>query len=70
MRRSPMFTNAMRFGLGEDIDALRDTVHKFAADRIAPRAAAIDRDNAFPAVAFWNPSFRLLVFSLLNETSG
>jgi isovaleryl-CoA dehydrogenase len=44
-----MFTNAMRFGLGEEIDALRDTVHKFAQDRIAPRAAAIDRDNAFPA---------------------
>src|SRR5450432_1808191 len=47
-RRLPMFTNAMRFGLGEDIDALRETVHKFAQSRIAPRAAAIDRDNAFP----------------------
>ncbi len=36
------------FGLGEDIDLLRDTVRAFAADRIAPRAAAIDQDNEFP----------------------
>jgi isovaleryl-CoA dehydrogenase len=28
---------------------LRDTVRAFAADRIAPRAAAIDRENQFPA---------------------
>ena len=36
------------FGLGEDLDALRATVAKFASERIAPRAAAIDRDNHFP----------------------
>ncbi len=36
------------FGLGEDIDLLRDTIRSFAADRIAPRAEAIDRDNEFP----------------------
>ena len=36
------------FGLGEDVDQLRDTVGSFAQDRIAPRAAAIDRDNTFP----------------------
>ena len=36
------------FGLGEDIDLLRDTIRSFAEDRIAPRAEAIDRDNEFP----------------------
>jgi isovaleryl-CoA dehydrogenase len=36
------------FGLGEDIDALRESVAAFAADRIAPLAADIDRDNEFP----------------------
>ncbi len=36
------------FGLGEDIDLLRDTIRAFAKDRIAPRAEAIDRDNEFP----------------------
>ncbi|MEM1174778.1 MAG: isovaleryl-CoA dehydrogenase [Pseudomonadota bacterium] len=36
------------FGLGEDIDMLRDAVASYAAERIAPRAEAIDRDNAFP----------------------
>ena len=37
------------FELGETIEMLRDTVQQFAADEIAPRAAAIDRDNLFPA---------------------
>jgi isovaleryl-CoA dehydrogenase len=36
------------FGLGEDIDMLRDAVSDFAADRIAPRAAQIDASNEFP----------------------
>ena len=35
--------------LGEDIDLLRDAVKAFADREIAPRAAAIDRDNEFPA---------------------
>ncbi len=36
------------FGHGEELDLLRDTVRTFAADRIAPRAAEIDRENRFP----------------------
>jgi isovaleryl-CoA dehydrogenase len=36
------------FQLGEDIDALRDTVRAFAEAEIAPRAAEIDRSDRFP----------------------
>ena len=36
------------FGLGEDLDRLRQSVAAFARDRIAPRAAEIDRSNTFP----------------------
>lgn len=36
------------FGLGDDIDLLRQSVSDFAADRIAPRAAKIDESNQFP----------------------
>src|SRR5471030_229695 len=38
----------LNFDLGETADMLRTSVEAFAADEIAPRAAAIDRDNAFP----------------------
>lgn len=44
-----MFINAMRFDLGEDIEALRDLAHRFAQDRIKPIAGDIDRANVFPA---------------------
>ena len=36
------------FGHGEELDLLRETVRSFAVDQIAPRAAAIDAENAFP----------------------
>jgi len=36
------------FALGEDVDALRETVARFSNEQIAPRADAIDRDNEFP----------------------
>jgi isovaleryl-CoA dehydrogenase len=38
----------LNFQLGEDIDALRDAVHEFAQIEIAPRAAAIDKNDQFP----------------------
>ncbi|PBB98248.1 isovaleryl-CoA dehydrogenase [Mesorhizobium sp. WSM3862] len=44
-----MYTNTLNFGLDADIEALRDTVRRFAQDRIAPIAADIDRSNEFPA---------------------
>lgn len=36
------------FDLGETADMLRDTVRDFASEKIAPRAAEIDRTNQFP----------------------
>ena len=38
----------MDFGLGEDVDALRETVRKFAQEEIAPKSAEVDRSNDFP----------------------
>ena len=40
---------SLNFDLGENADMLRDSVFAFAAKEIAPRAAAIDRENDFPA---------------------
>src|SRR5213596_3009675 len=46
-----MIPNAHRmfnFYLGETADAIRETVHSFSQNEIAPRAAEIDRSNQFP----------------------
>ncbi|QFG37371.1 isovaleryl-CoA dehydrogenase [Paracoccus pantotrophus] len=43
-----MFTAGMQFDLGEDVNALRDTVHRWAQERVKPIAAEVDRSNAFP----------------------
>ncbi len=43
-----MNSPSLDFGLGETIGILRESVASFAAREIAPRAAAIDRDNEFP----------------------
>jgi isovaleryl-CoA dehydrogenase len=37
------------FGLGDEIEMLRDTLRRFTDSEIAPRAAEIDRVNDFPA---------------------
>jgi len=44
-----MFTASMNFACGEDIEALRDMVHRWAQSRIAPMAMEIDKSNIFPA---------------------
>ncbi len=38
----------LNFDLGESIALLRESVHRFAEDEIAPIAAKVDRDNYFP----------------------
>ncbi|MEM8655373.1 MAG: isovaleryl-CoA dehydrogenase [Pseudomonadota bacterium] len=43
-----MFTHAMSFDLGDDVNALRDMVHRWAQDRVKPMAAQIDAENSFP----------------------
>lgn len=47
-----MFTTSMQFDLGEDVNALRDMVHRWAQDRVKPLAPQIDADNVFPP-ALW-----------------
>lgn len=38
----------VNFYLGEDIDALRDTICTYAQSEIAPQAELIDRNDQFP----------------------
>ncbi len=44
-----MFNASMNFDLGEDVNALRDMVHRWAQERVRPMAAEIDQKNEFPA---------------------
>src|SRR6056297_3556417 len=43
-----MFNAVMQFDLGEDVNALREMVHRWTQERVKPMAADVDRDNAFP----------------------
>jgi isovaleryl-CoA dehydrogenase len=43
-----MFNATMKFDLGEDVNALREMVHRWAQERVKPMAAEIDRSNVFP----------------------
>jgi len=47
-----VFNATMKFDLGEDVNALRDMVHRFAQERIKPMAGEIDASNVFPE-ALW-----------------
>ena len=43
-----MFNAVMRYDLGEDVNALREMVHRWAQERVRPMAAEVDSSNAFP----------------------
>ncbi|WP_018012064.1 isovaleryl-CoA dehydrogenase [Sinorhizobium medicae] len=43
-----MFEAGLNFAFSEEIDALRESVRRFASERIAPLADQVDRNNAFP----------------------
>ncbi|MDP4991475.1 MAG: acyl-CoA dehydrogenase family protein, partial [Marivita lacus] len=43
-----MFNATMQFDLGEDVNSLREMVHRWAQERVKPMAAEIDRSNTFP----------------------
>lgn len=60
-----MFNSSLNFALGEEIDALRDMVHRFAQDEISPLAEQTDRENSFP-ISIWQ---RLGELGLLGITA-
>jgi isovaleryl-CoA dehydrogenase len=56
----------MDFGLGEAAEAIRETTARFAAEQIAPLAARIDADNAFPR-ELWRPMGELGLHGITVE---
>ncbi|MGY9013598.1 MAG: acyl-CoA dehydrogenase family protein [Rhodobacterales bacterium] len=65
-----MFMASMNFDLGEDINALRDTVHRWAQTRVRPLAGQIDRDNMFPAELWPEMGALGLLGVTVDETYG
>jgi isovaleryl-CoA dehydrogenase len=57
---------SLNFNLGETADMLRASVQSFASDEIAPRAADIDRQNAFPS-DLWSKMGALGVLGITVE---
>ena len=66
-----MFNHTMKFDLGEDVNALRDMVHRWAQDRVKPMAAQIDQTNDFPA-ELWEEmgALGLLGITVAEEDGG
>jgi len=66
-----MFNATMQFDLGEDVNALREMVHRWAQERVKPMAAEIDSSNDFPA-ALWTEmgDLGLLGITVSEEYGG
>jgi isovaleryl-CoA dehydrogenase len=43
-----VFTASMKFALGDELEALRETARRFAQEQIAPIAQQLDENNTFP----------------------
>ena len=43
-----MFHTAMKFDLGEDVEALRELAHRWSQEQLKPLAEQIDKQNEFP----------------------
>ncbi len=61
-----MYSGGLSFALGDEIEALRDAVRRFASERIAPLADETDRNNAFP-MRLWREFGEM---GLLGITAG
>src|SRR6056297_2567280 len=66
-----MFNAVMSFDLGEDVNALRDMVHRWAQERVKPMATEIDASNVFPN-ALWTEmgELGLLGITVPDEHGG
>ncbi|MGR3508171.1 MAG: isovaleryl-CoA dehydrogenase [Sulfitobacter sp.] len=66
-----MFNANMKFDLGDDVNALREMVHRWAQERVKPMAADIDLKNEFPP-ALWEEmgSLGLLGMTVEEEFGG
>ena len=66
-----MFNASMKFDLGDDVNALREMVHRWAQERVKPMAADIDLKNEFPP-ALWEEmgSLGLLGMTVEEEFGG
>ena len=64
-----MFMSSMDFELGDDIKAMRETVHRWSQDRLKPIAADIDRENYFPE-KLWREMGELGILGITVDDYG